>query len=108
MKILIISLAFLLNVFNVDYTNMKLDNSASAESSIFRSQFDENNNHVKSSDHMSNKYKILFKVKNKVEMVDCTVRIKNEDMDLKITVHDISLYECAKLKVGVWWYQTFG
>jgi len=108
MKILIYSLAFLLNIFSGDYTNLNSDNSATSGLNTYISQFDENNKNVNPSDYMNNQSKALIIDKNKVEMVDCTVRIKNEDMDLKITVHDISLYQCAKLKVGVWWHQTFG
>lgn len=41
------------------------------------------------------------------DIVDCTIRVKSDDTDLKITFEDVSLFTCAKLKVGSWWNNTF-
>jgi len=46
-------------------------------------------------------------IKLQEELVDCTIRIKSDDTDLKITFEDVSLFTCAKLKVGSWWNNTF-
>lgn len=41
-------------------------------------------------------------------LVDCTIRIKNDNgTDLKITFHDISLFECAKIKIGKFFRDVF-
>lgn len=39
--------------------------------------------------------------------VDCTIRVKTDDMDVEITFHDISRWDCVKLKVGSWWNRLF-
>ena len=34
---------------------------------------------------------------------ECTIRIKTDDMDLEITLHDVGRWDCFKLKVrGLW------
>lgn len=41
------------------------------------------------------------------ELLDCTIRIRTDDMDIEVTFEDVSLWTCAKLKVGNWWNNTF-
>lgn len=39
---------------------------------------------------------------------DCTLTFKNEDgTNLEVTFHDISVYQCAKMKIGKWIKETF-
>lgn len=41
-------------------------------------------------------------------LVDCTITIKNDDgTSLEVTFHDISWYQCAKIKVGKWLKDVF-
>jgi len=41
-------------------------------------------------------------------LVDCTITIKNDDgTSLEVTFHDISWYQCAKIKVGKWLKDIF-
>lgn len=39
---------------------------------------------------------------------NCTLTFKNEDgTSFEVTFHDISIYQCAKMKVGKWLKETF-
>lgn len=39
---------------------------------------------------------------------DCKLTFKNEDgTNLEVTFHDISIFQCAKLKIGKWINETF-
>lgn len=41
-------------------------------------------------------------------LVDCTITINNDDgTSLEVTFHDISWFQCAKIKVGKWFRDTF-
>lgn len=40
--------------------------------------------------------------------IDCTLTFKNDDgTNLEVTFHDISVYQCAKMKIGKWIQETF-
>jgi len=39
---------------------------------------------------------------------DCTVTIKNDDMDIEITLHDVGTWDCLKLKVKAAWASRTG
>lgn len=40
--------------------------------------------------------------------IDCTLTFKNDDgTSFELTFHDISIYQCAKMKVGKWLKETF-
>ncbi len=42
------------------------------------------------------------------KLKDCTITIKNDDgTTLEVTFHDISWFQCAKIKVGKWFRDTF-
>lgn len=42
------------------------------------------------------------------KLKDCTIKIKNDDgTTLEVTFHDISWFQCAKIKVGKWFRDTF-
>lgn len=39
---------------------------------------------------------------------NCTLTFKNDDgTSFEVTFHDISIYQCAKMKVGKWLKETF-
>lgn len=39
---------------------------------------------------------------------ECTVRIKTGDMDLEITLHDVSRWDCINLKAKALWARVTG
>lgn len=39
---------------------------------------------------------------------DCTVTIKNDDMDIEITLHDVGTWNCLKLKAKAAWASLTG
>lgn len=42
------------------------------------------------------------------QLKDCTITIKNEDgTTLEVTFHDITWFQCAKIKIGKWIKDTF-
>jgi len=39
---------------------------------------------------------------------DCTLKFESDDgTSLEVTFHDISIYQCAKMKIGKWIHETF-
>lgn len=34
---------------------------------------------------------------------DCTIRVKTDDMDIELTLHDVSWWDCTKLKLRALW-----
>lgn len=44
---------------------------------------------------------------NELRLVDCTIKIKTDGMELEITFHDVSRFRCALIKVGKWFQDTF-
>lgn len=63
--------------------------------------------HTHSFDILEKSFKCANSENELDEIVDCTIRIKTEDMDIEVTFEDVSLWTCAKLKVGNWWNNTF-
>lgn len=51
------------------------------------------------------------KIQNSYESslrTNCTLTFKNDDgTSFEVTFHDISIYQCAKMKVGKWFKETF-
>jgi len=42
------------------------------------------------------------------QLKDCTITIKNEDgTTLEVTFHDVTWFQCAKIKIGKWIKDTF-
>ena len=37
------------------------------------------------------------------EARDCTVTVKTDDMDIELTLHDVSWWDCTKLKLKALW-----
>lgn len=37
------------------------------------------------------------------ESKDCTVRVKTDDMDIELTLHDVSWWDCTRLKLKALW-----
>jgi len=44
---------------------------------------------------------------NESRLVDCTVTIKTDGMELEVTFHDVSRFRCALIKIGKWFQDTF-
>ena len=42
------------------------------------------------------------------DMGDCSVTIKTDDMDIEVTLHDVSTWECVKLKAKALWAKLTG
>lgn len=38
-----------------------------------------------------------------MELRDCTVNIQTDDMDIEVTLHDVSWWDCTKLKLKALW-----
>lgn len=38
-----------------------------------------------------------------MEVRDCTVKIQTDDMDIEVTLHDVSWWDCTKLKLKALW-----
>lgn len=42
------------------------------------------------------------------DMGDCSVTIKTDDMELEVTLHDVSTWQCIKLKARALWAKVTG
>ena len=42
------------------------------------------------------------------DMGDCSVTIKTDDMEIEVTLHDVSTWECIKLKAKALWAKITG
>lgn len=40
-------------------------------------------------------------------LVDCTINIKTDGLDIEVTFHDISWLQCSIIKIGKWLQDTF-
>ena len=40
-------------------------------------------------------------------LIDCTITINSDGMELEVTFHDVSRFRCALIKVGKWFQDTF-
>lgn len=45
---------------------------------------------------------------NLTDMGDCSVTIKTDDMEIEVTLHDVSTWECIKLKAKALWAKLTG
>lgn len=40
-------------------------------------------------------------------LVDCTINIKVDGLDIEVTFHDVSWLQCTIIKIGKWLQDTF-
>jgi hypothetical protein len=71
-------------------------------------------NEIESNHSLHSEYILLGMVENTtlicnekfssyMERRDCTVKIKTDDMDIEVTLHDVSWWDCTKLKLKALW-----
>lgn len=45
-------------------------------------------------------------IKEEATLVDCTINIKVDGLDIEVTFHDVSWLQCTIIKIGKWLQDT--